>query len=154
VKPSELTIAARAVLVMGSLAAAVLMLLPVFQGAEQYVGLTDKQAHALAFYAFTVCAFLAMPRMRRRDLALAVLAMGAAAEVAQIVTGRSASVIDLSADAVGVFAAWAPAQIEQMRRMARKYPGLSLRQIRALDRRRGEGLKKPRRADADVASAV
>jgi len=147
-KPDHLPHFARAVMAVGSLCAAALMLLPMFQGAEEHLGLTDKQAHALAFYIFTLCAFMALPRMRRSDLALAALGLGAAAEVAQLATGRSASFLDLSADAVGIFFAWAPSQIEQLRTMARQYPGMTFRQIRALDRRQGARAAEP---DANAA---
>jgi VanZ family protein len=135
-KPSDLPAAARALLVLGGLFAAVLMLVPALRGAETALGLNDKQAHAAAFYIFCLAAFLAAPRMRRNDIALAALALGAGAEVAQLVTGRSASFGDLMADAVGIGLAWAPAQIEQLRRLAREHPGKTFRQIRDGDRRR------------------
>lgn len=153
-KPAHLPLAARALIVVGGSCAAALMLLPTFQGAEQGLGLTDKQAHIVAFYIFTVSAFMAAPRARRTDLAMVALALGAAAEVAQLITGRSASFLDLSADAAGVFLAWAPAQVEQLRRMARQHPHLTFRQIRALDRRRGRAAGKTEAAAQDMASAA
>lgn len=142
-KPSDLPKAARIFIGLGSCCVAALMLLPAFQGAEKGFGLTDKQAHAAAFYVFTLTAFLALPRMRRTDIALAALGLGAAAEVAQLVTGRSGSVMDLSADAVGICLAWAPTQIEHLRRVVRRHPGRTFAEIRALDRRKRPSVKAP-----------
>ena len=112
------TVLARAALVLGSATAAFLMLGP-FQGAERLLLLSDKQAHAIAFFTLTSLSFLAAPRMRKMDLAFGALALGAAVEVAQLLVGRSGSVLDLSADAVGVFMAWAPAHFESIRRRSR-----------------------------------
>lgn len=115
---SAWTVLARAALALGSAVAVFLMLGP-FQGAERLLLLSDKQAHAIAFFTLTSLSFLAAPRVRKTDLALSALALGAAVEVAQLSVGRSASVLDLSADAVGVFMAWAPAHFESIRRRAR-----------------------------------
>ena len=137
-RPIDVTRAARGAVVVGGMGVALLMLAPMFQGAEQMFGLTDKQAHGLAFYVATLTAMLSLPRMRRTDLALAMLALGAAAEMAQAITGRSASFTDLSADAVGIFAAWAPSQVERLRYLSRNYPYRTFAEIRAGDRRRSQ----------------
>jgi VanZ family protein len=107
-----------------------------FQGAERHFGLNDFAAHAIAFYGLACLCFLAGPRLRRNDLALVLLALGAAAEVAQAAVGRSASFHDLAADAVGILAAWAPSQIETLRTLARERPHQPLRR-RASDRPAG-----------------
>ncbi len=135
-RPIDLTAAARGFLVLGSLAVAAFMLAPMFQGAESRLGLSDKEAHALAFYLFTAVAYLAGPRVRRTDLALVAVALGACAEIAQWVTGRDASVADLAADCAGVFLAWAPTQVERLRHLARRYPFRTFADIRGADRRR------------------
>lgn len=142
--PSQISISARGLLCLGALVIVVLMLGP-FQGAERHFGLNDFAAHAIAFYGLTALCFLAGPRLRRNDIALVLVALGAAMEVAQGVTGRSASFHDLAADAVGVFAAWAPAQIETLRRLAREHPHLRLNELP--DRRaRRSAQAKPVRA--------
>jgi VanZ family protein len=130
------TVLARLTLALGSAAAAFLMLGP-FQGAEERLMLTDKQAHAIAFFALTALSFLAAPRMRKTDLALAAVAIGAAMEIAQLCVGRSGSVLDLSADAVGVFMAWAPAHFESIRRRSR---------AASVDRRSGGAAAEPERS--------
>ena len=126
--PNQISLAARSLLMLGGLCMAVLMLGP-FQGAERYFGLTDFEAHAVAFYGLCALCFLAGPRMRRNDIAIVILALGAAAEVAQSVTGRSASFSDLAADMVGVLAAWAPTQIERLRQLAREHPHSRFREL-------------------------
>ncbi|MFN3806038.1 VanZ family protein [Asticcacaulis sp.] len=103
-----------------------------FQGAEEAFGLTDKEAHAIAFFALTLMLQVAMPRVRRLDIALGVLAVGALIEVLQLFTGRSASVSDWLADFVGVAFATAPSFVETARGFLR---GESRPQRRAGDRR-------------------
>ena len=141
-RPNDVTKGAYGVFVIGSLAVACFMLLPMFAGAESRFGLSDKEAHALAFYTFTVIAFLACPRNRRADLALAAVALGAGAELAQWATGRDASWGDLAADSVGVFLAWAPSQAERLRILARTFPDIPFHAIRE-DERRGRTRSKP-----------
>jgi VanZ family protein len=129
----QISTTARGLLLLGAAVAAVLMLGP-FQGAERYFGLTDFAAHAIAFYGLCCLWFLAGPRLRRNDVALVLIALGAAAEAAQGAVGRSMSLSDFLADAVGVFAAWAPSQIETLRQFAREHPDRPLRR-RTGDRR-------------------
>lgn len=133
--PNHVVITARAVLLFGSLAAAILMLGP-FQGMEASFGLTDKSAHALAFGGLTAVSFAAFPRMRRWDLARAALLLGGAAEVAQMFGGRSASLADWGADAVGVMTVYGSSLIESARKMARDHGSLPFSSIAAMDRRK------------------
>jgi VanZ family protein len=135
-RPIQITLLARFFLVAGTVALVPLLLVPALQGAEAAFGLTDKQAHGLAFYLVTVTSFVAFPRMRRNDLAIAAIALGAASEAAQLITGRDAGVGDLLADVIGVSLAWAPGMMDDVRRLARKHPGRTFAEIRAMDRRR------------------
>lgn len=132
--PNHVVIAARAVLVFGAATAAILMLGP-FQGMESAFGLTDKSAHALAFGGLTAVSFAAFPRMRRSDLARAALILGGAAEVAQMFGGRTASLADWAADAVGIVTVYGSSLIESARKMAREHGALPFSAITAMDRR-------------------
>ena len=109
-----------------------------FQGAEEAFGLNDKEAHAIAFFALTVMLQLAMPRVRRLDIALGVLAIGALIEVVQLFTGRSASVLDWMADFVGVAFATAPSYAESFRHFVRN--GAAPRR-RASDQKKSQGAR-------------
>src|SRR6187431_154169 len=100
--PNHVVTIARAVLACGVLTAAVLMLGP-WPGLEQVFGLSDKAAHAIAFGGLLAVSFLAFPRMRRNDLALAAVLLAASVEVAQLFTAdRSSSIGDVLAGAAGV----------------------------------------------------
>lgn len=132
---SGLLTLSRIATVLAAGALTVLMLGP-FQGLEARLGFTDLQAHALAFFALTLLTFLVAPRWRRSDLALAVLSFGVLVELAQGLTGRSMSVADLTADALGVAAALAPGVIEQFRRAVRLRPDQPVFSAGPTDRRR------------------
>ena len=135
--PNHVVTTARAALVAGTLAAAALMLGP-WPGLEQVFGLSDKAAHALMFGGLLAISFIAFPRMRRNDLALAAIALGASVEAAQWFTpDRTASFGDLFADAVGVAAVHLCSHIESLRAMARKRGAATFSDINAQDRRRG-----------------
>jgi len=134
-KPDHFVLSARVVLVVGALVAATLMLGP-FQGLEQVFGLSDKTAHALAFGGLTALAFLACPRMRRADLALAALLLGGGVEVAQLFGGRSASLLDWLADGLGIGAVYAVSLVEGLRKMAREQGEMPLQEIARMDRRK------------------
>ena len=126
--PNHVVTTARAVLVAGALTAATLMLGP-WPGLEEVFGLSDKAAHAIAFGGLLAVSFLAFPRMRRNDLAIAAVMLGATVEVAQLFTAdRSASFNDLFADTAGV---------ESVRALARKKGEMTFADIAAQDRRRG-----------------
>ena len=150
-KPVHFVSAARFTLVAGSLAVAVLTLGP-FQGAEGHFGLTDKEAHAIAFGGLLAVSFLAFPRMRRNDLAIAALVLGAAVEVAQIIAHRDGNIADWLADAAGILTIYGASMIETVRKQAREQGDLTFAQAAALDRRRGRRRKatavEPTQADA------
>jgi len=96
-------------------AALSIILLGPFQGLETKIGLSDKTAHAAAFYILSLGLFASFPRTRRTDLALGVLGFAAATEIAQTFTGRSGSFEDLAADAAGIVIAVLPAMVERLR---------------------------------------
>ena len=114
---------------------AFLMLGP-FQGLERAFGLSDKAAHAIAFFAATTGLFLIAPGWRRSDIALGAAGFGVAIEALQGLTGRSMSATDVLADLLGIGVALIPGLIEQVRWMARAHPDLTLAEINAQDRRR------------------
>jgi hypothetical protein len=99
-------------------------------------GLHDKAAHAIAFYGAAVGLFIIAPKHRRDDLALFIVAAALGAELLQYFTGRSVSVTDFLAGAGGVFAAWLPGRVEQLRHAARRHPNLTFGQIANIGRRR------------------
>lgn len=135
--PNHVVTTARAVLVAGALTAAVLMLGP-WPGLEQVFGLNDKTAHAIAFGGLVAVSFLAFPRMRRNDLALAAVLLGASVEVAQMFAAdRSPSISDLLADTAGVAVVYLASHIESLRSLARQRGRASFADIAAQDRRRG-----------------
>lgn len=135
--PNHVVTTARAVLVGGALTAAVLMLGP-WPGLEHVFGLSDKTAHAIAFGGLVAVSFLAFPRMRRNDLALAAVMLGASVEVAQLfTTDRSGSIADLMADTAGVGVVYLASHIENLRALARQRGAATFADIAAQDRRRG-----------------
>ncbi len=90
------------------LAVSALSLTPVEHLPPQVFDLWDKAQHALAFAALTVAGRLAYPALGWPMLAAALLAHGAAIEVAQAATGwRYGEWADWMADAVGVGLGWA-----------------------------------------------
>ncbi|MFP1130163.1 vanz family protein [Asticcacaulis sp. W401b] len=95
-----------------------MLVLGPFSGAEQVFGLTDKEAHIIAVFALTLMLQLAFSRVRRTDLALGGLVLGALIEVAQLFTGRSASV-DWLADLIDVSVATLPSYAGTFRHYAR-----------------------------------
>lgn len=122
------------VFALGLIGVSVLMLGP-FQGMEEHLGLSDKEAHAMAFYTLTTGLFLCAPRSRRTDLALAVFGFGALIEIVQGAVGRSMSLWDLMADGAGVAAALLPGIVERLRHHVRTSPDLSFADIEQRDRR-------------------
>jgi VanZ family protein len=137
----KLVTLARIALFLGAATVGVLLLGP-FQGAERLVHLSDKQAHALAFFGLTMVSFVAGPRVRRGDLALALVALAAASEVAQFCVGRDGSLGDVLADAAGVLLAWAPTQVMAVRARARAA-------VPPVERRRRRGSRVPSRPRPD-----
>lgn len=133
--PRKIVRLARVGAAVSTLLLAFLMLGP-FQGLEQAFGLSDKAAHAIAFFAATTGLFLIAPKWRRGDIALGAAAFGVAIEALQGLTGRSMSVTDVLADFLGIGVALIPGLIEQVRWMARAHPDLTLAEIAEQDRRR------------------
>lgn len=80
---------------------AALMLGP-FPNPKTIIGIQDGPAHALAFGAMTAAILWAAPRLSRAHGALIVFSVGAALEIGQTFTGRSASLIDLAANLIGI----------------------------------------------------
>lgn len=136
--PNHVVAFARAWLLAGSLTAAGLMLGP-FKDLETLFGLTDKEAHALAFSGLCALSFVAFPRMRRTDLAIGAFLLGAGIEVAQLFGARSASLSDLGADLVGIAAVYAVSEIEILRSLARTQGQTRLADLAAKDPRRARG---------------
>ena len=110
--------------------------MPTVHEVERLFGLSDKTAHAIAFGGLLAVSFLAFPRMRRNDLALAALVLGAATEVAQIIAHRDGNFPDWLADAFGIVVVHGASMIESVRKMARDQGDLTFAQIAAMDRRR------------------
>lgn len=115
---------------------AVLMLGP-FHGAERLFGLTDGPAHAIAFFWIATGLFAIAPGWRRGDIALAALLIAVMSETLQALTGRSLSLFELAADAVGIVVAMIPGWVERLRYLARACPDATFAEIRAADRRGG-----------------
>ncbi|CAL4866435.1 hypothetical protein MMA231_00676 [Asticcacaulis sp. MM231] len=111
----NMTFMVRTCLVVLTVTIGVLVFGP-FSGLEQKVGFTDKEAHALAFYALTVVALLALPKIRKWDVALACLALGGLVEVVQAMVGRDGNIADWLADALGVALVMAPLVMLSLRR--------------------------------------
>ncbi|MDG2530621.1 VanZ family protein [Caulobacter endophyticus] len=133
--PNHVVTAAKAVLFLGAATAMTLMLGP-FQGLEEAFGLNDKAAHALAFGGLTSVAFLAFPKMRRNDLAIAAILLGASAEIAQLFAHRSASFTDFAADVAGIAVVYLASHIESVRRDARERGAMRFSDISAQRQRR------------------
>ena len=133
--PRRLVIYLRLAAILCGIVLCALLLGP-FQGLESAFGLTDKEAHIAAFFILSVGLFTIAPRSRRTDLGLMVLGFGLAVEIVQGLTGRSLSVGDFMADAIGVCAALIPGIVEGLRRQVQKYPDVDFQTLRSLDRRR------------------
>lgn len=95
------------ILTLAILGLTVLLLGP-FQGQESGFGLSDKEAHFLAFYTLTIIALNALQKIRKLDILFFVIIFGLFTEVAQFMTGRSMSIFDLMADTGGALAATLP----------------------------------------------
>lgn len=133
--PNQLVALLRVAAVLSAVALIVLFLGP-FNYLIDVFHVTDSEAHALIFFGITAGLFAIAPYRRRTDLALAALAFGVLIELAQGLTGRSLSLLDLAANGAGILAALVPGLIEQLRRHARTSPNVPFAQIRMADRRR------------------
>jgi VanZ family protein len=137
-RAAKITFLIRASLVLLTATVALLVLGP-FSGAEEKLGLTDKEGHILAFYGLASLGLLAMPRMRKWDVVLICLAIGGLIEVVQPFIGRSGNILDWLADAAGIFLAVVPMMFESMRRSLRG------------DRPEDKGRRRSDRRPAEVA---
>jgi VanZ family protein len=117
---SRLTLIRTAVAILG-LALAALLLGPDTH-LEDMLGVSDKIAHAAAFYTLTLGLFACFPRNRRTDLGLIVILIGGGTEVIQSLVGRDGNFPDFAADATGIVAAMLPATIERVRISIRQQP--------------------------------
>lgn len=113
----------RVAVALGFAALAVVLVGP-FQGLEAKLGISDKTAHAAAFYVLSLGLFASLPRTRRTDLAFGVLGFAAATEIAQTFTGRAGSIEDFAADAAGIVIAVLPAMVERLRYQLSRAPEL------------------------------
>lgn len=100
---------------------AVLMLGP-FQDLENAMPVSDKVLHAGAFYVLANGLFVALPRNRRNDIALGLLALAVTSEVLQGLVGRDCDIFDMVADGAGIYAAVIPAWVERLRQLTREAP--------------------------------
>jgi VanZ family protein len=147
--PHKLTIAVRRAGVVAAFATAFALTGP-FQYTDLGLPFPDTVAHALLFYALTLVLVAALPGSRAADLALAMVAVGAASEVAQMAVGRQASLHDFAGDCAGVLMAYAPVLAGRLRTLARTHPHASFVELWRRDRRRGRRTSAPSR---DPASA-
>lgn len=129
---SRIPFIARLALGVSFIGCAIVMVGP-FQSLEGALVPWDKASHFLAFYGFTALSFLAFPRHRRLDLAVAAIVMGCGIEALQGLAGRDAGLGDVLANAAGAFAVYAPGYLERLRQGAR-HPG-GLRERRGQRRR-------------------
>ncbi|ESQ81575.1 hypothetical protein AEAC466_21085 [Asticcacaulis sp. AC466] len=79
-----------------------------FQGDERFFFLSDKEAHALAFYCLTLLFFMAAPRVPKLYIGGLCSLFGVAIEIIQGLTGRDAEFADWVADSFGVAMALLP----------------------------------------------
>ncbi len=116
--PNHVVTTARAVLVVGALTAAVLMLGPGRAWSRCSASATRRPTPSPSG-PWCAVSFLAFPRMRRNDLAIAAIMLWASVEVAQLFTAdRSASIGDLLADTAGVPIIYLASHIENLRALA------------------------------------
>ncbi|MBX3483875.1 hypothetical protein [Phenylobacterium sp.] len=132
--PHRLTHACRFGAVLAA-AAAVVALTGPFRYGDLGLPFPDTVAHALLFYGLTLAATAALPRSRAADIALAMVALGAASEVAQALVGREMSLHDVMGDSVGVLAAYAPVAAGRLRELTRTHPHTTFAELRRIDRR-------------------
>jgi VanZ family protein len=105
----------RTLLAIYFVALAIALLGP-FQGAEQGLGLSDKSAHALAFYILTVLILYSLPRLRKYEVAAIALGIGIGIELIQTFTGRQGSYEDALANGLGTVMAVIPLYVMDIRR--------------------------------------
>lgn len=134
--PHGLMIALRRLAALGALTAAVLLTGPI-HSRDLHMPFPDTVAHGLMFYALTLLAFTALPKVRSAEVALGVLAVGALSELVQSLVGREMSLHDLVGDSIGIVAAYVPVAMQRLRELARTHPHMTFAEIQRNDRRRG-----------------
>ncbi len=115
--PSKIVLRVRILTVFLAAIGTVLLLGP-FHVAQGW----DKVAHATMFYGFTLLALVCLPWNRKAEIVLAVIAIGAASEIAQGFTGRDMSVFDWLADSAGAVVAAVPIYVARLRQIAQQAP--------------------------------
>jgi len=133
--PRQLVSALRLGTVLALLGLTVLLLGP-FQGLVHVFQVSEREAHALAFFGVTLALFATLPRWRRTDLALVALSFATLTEIGQSLTGRSMSLTDLAWDGIGILAALLPGMVERLRHYVRTNPDVNFASLRASDQRR------------------
>jgi hypothetical protein len=116
-----MTLLVRVGMAAGGAVLAVLMLGP-FQALENAMPVSDKVLHAGAFYVLANGLFIALPRNRRVDIALGLLALAVTSEVLQGLVGRDCDIFDMLADGLGIYAAVIPLWVERLRKLTRENP--------------------------------
>lgn len=134
--PRTLTTAVRAAGIVAAFATLIALTGP-FRYEDLGLPFPDTVAHGMLFYGLTGLMMGALPRSRTLDLALALVAIGAASEVTQSFVGREMSLHDLIGDSCGVLAAVAPTYLAAFRRLVREHPDATFAELRAMDRRQG-----------------
>ncbi len=86
-----------------------------FQGAESGFGLTDKEAHVIAFFGLTVLLLLSAPKVRRWDLAWLLAMFGGLIEIIQGQIGRDCDILDWVADCAGIAVVMIPIYVDRIR---------------------------------------
>jgi hypothetical protein len=99
-------------------------------------GLGQTPAHAIGFGGLLALAYLACPRLRRNDIALALVLIAGGVEAVQPGAGRASIMQAWAADAAGLAIIHFAGQIENVRRLARRAPYQTFQDIRRHDRRR------------------
>jgi hypothetical protein len=132
VTPSKIVLRVRILTVFAGAIATVLLLGP-FHAPQGW----DKLAHGTMFYGFTLLALICLPWSRKGDIVAAVIAIGAASEIAQGLTGRDMSVFDWLADAAGAIVAAVPVYVARLRQVAQQAQEV------APDRRARSGRRTP-----------
>lgn len=130
--PSKIVLRVRILTVFAAAIATVLLLGP-FHAPQGW----DKLAHGTMFYGFTLLALICLPWSRKGDIVAAVIAIGAASEIAQGLTGRDMSVFDWLADAAGAIIAAVPVYVARLRQVAQQAQEV------APDRRARSGRRTP-----------
>lgn len=124
-------------------ASAVVALTGPFRYRDLGLPFPDTVAHALLFYGLTLAATAALPRSRAAEIALSMVGVGVASELAQALVGREMSLHDLAGDSVGVLFAYAPVAIGRLRELTRTHPHLTFAELRRIDRRNLKPAKTP-----------